>query len=350
MSTNPFKKATEVLAKLGITLSDEGFIKRLHELRSQKNQLSSYLTKAERYKSKVSPITYEKVKNDYQKRLQEIAAEHEEKEKKLKDEMDLMLRKRDELVEIVKPVAFEYEELKFRCMVGEYTKAAFLSLASDKINFLKDQKEKLQALSDKLAFYRLILNLQQEVTEPVETLPLELEDFEIPSEEAKESSFQPAEEEAGVAQKAVSPTSSELLEEEEFEFNFSATQRMSSENEFSETELTDVEEDIDLEQMVESEQAFVILKEEGQEDKPFMILPEESLTIGRAKDNTLRIDQDSISRYHAKISFENGQVIIRDLGSANGTFVNGKKIKEYALSDNDVILIGEKVKLIFKKL
>jgi hypothetical protein len=349
MSANPFKKATEVLAKLGIVLSDENFIKRLHELRSQKNQLSSYLAKAERYKSKVSSITYEKVKNDYQKRLQEIVAEHEEKEKKLKDEMDLMLRKRDELIEMVKPIAFEYEELKFRCMVGEYTKAAFLSLASDKMNFLKDQKEKLQALSDKLAFYRLILNLQQEATEPVETLPLELEDFEIPSEEAKEPSFQPAEEETPVAPKVASPTSSEPLEEE-FEFNFSTTQMMSSENDFSEAELTEVEEDIDLEQMVESEQAFVILKEEGQEDKPFMILPEESLTIGRAKDNTLRIDQDSVSRYHAKISFENGQVIIRDLGSANGTFVNGKKIKEYALADNDVILVGEKTKLIFKKL
>jgi hypothetical protein len=349
MSTNPTKKPIEILAKLGISLSDESAIKRLHELRSQKSELSNYLAKTERYKNNVSSITYEKVRDDYQKRLQEVSTELEEKEKKLNGELDAMIQKRDELVKMVKPVALEYEELKFRCMVGEYTKAAFLSLASDKLAILREQKEKLLVLSERSAFYRTLLNLQQESPEPTESIPLEIEDFEVPAEEVvlELSSFQPVEEDTVLAGEIIAP---EVDVEDFEEFNFDSDKEIPSEKGFSEVELATAGEDLNLEQIAESEQAFLILKEDGQEDKPFMLLPEESLTIGRAKDNTLRVDDDSISRYHAKVSFETGQPVIRDLGSANGTFVNGKRITEQVLSDNDMILVGERVKLVFKKL
>jgi len=335
---------------MGIILSEENSFKRLHELRSQKSQLSNYLTKTEHYKNRVSQTTYEKVKEDYHSRLQDVLTELEEKEKKLKGELDLMLQKRDELVEIVKPLALEFEELKFRCIVGEYTKAAFLSLASDKMEVLRDYKEKLLALSERLSFYRLILNLQEESIEPTEPLPLEIEDFEVPEDESRQPAFQPAEE-VPAATPATSPAPGEE-EGEEFEFNFDTLRVEPAESELIETDLNPTDEEIDMELMAEAEleQAFLILTKDGQEDEPFLIPPDEPLTIGRAKDNTLKIDEDTISRYHTKVSFENGKYVVRDLGSSNGTFVNGKKISEHVLANNDLIVLGGKVRFIFKKL
>lgn len=346
MSTNSIKKTTEVLTKLGIILSDENSFKRLHELRTQKNQLSNYLTKAERYKNLISQVTYEKVRKDYQDRLQEISIELEGKEKQLKGEWDLLLRKRDELVEIVRPLALAFEELKFRYMVGEYTKEAFLVLASDKMELLKDYKEQLLALSERLSFYRLVLNIQEESVEPTASIPLEIENFEVPPEESYEPSFQPVEE----ASTSLQDTASISLEGEEFEFNFDTLKGESpEENELAEARLNPLDEEMDLGLETDHERAFLILKHEGKEDESFLIAPNTSITIGRAKDTTLRIDEDTISRYHTKVSHENGQYIVRDLGSSNGTFVNGKKVTEQILKNNDLIVLGGKVKFLFTK-
>lgn len=51
-----------------------------------------------------------------------------------------------------------------------------------------------------------------------------------------------------------------------------------------------------------------------------------SLTIGRAEDAGLRIPLDSISRLHARLTPAGDEVLLEDLGSANGTWLNGKRI------------------------
>jgi hypothetical protein len=60
------------------------------------------------------------------------------------------------------------------------------------------------------------------------------------------------------------------------------------------------------------------------------------------------LDDPTVSGEHAKISFENGQFVIYDLGSYNGTFVNRQRVQQRALMDNDEIQVGNTV-LIFKK-
>jgi hypothetical protein len=63
--------------------------------------------------------------------------------------------------------------------------------------------------------------------------------------------------------------------------------------------------------------------------------------IGRAESAHLRVESVEVSREHAEIFERNGMWLVRDLGSTNGTQVNGKLIKETLLSDGDILKIAE---------
>ncbi|AWV89249.1 FHA domain-containing protein [Bradymonas sediminis] len=65
------------------------------------------------------------------------------------------------------------------------------------------------------------------------------------------------------------------------------------------------------------------------------------VTIGRNPGNTIRVNNPSISRKHAKIVFDGGQVTLYDLNSSNGSYVNGNRVQNQALEDGDRIRTGE---------
>jgi two-component system cell cycle response regulator len=68
-----------------------------------------------------------------------------------------------------------------------------------------------------------------------------------------------------------------------------------------------------------------------------------SILIGRSNKSDIQIDQESVSRNHAKIMNTGKSVIVRDLGSTNGTYVNDELIDEYVLRDGDLIKIGRTI-------
>lgn len=70
-------------------------------------------------------------------------------------------------------------------------------------------------------------------------------------------------------------------------------------------------------------------------------LDQEMVSIGRAQENDIVINNLSVSRYHAIIYYKGGKVVIKDMGSSNGTFVNGAKIDETDLWIGDIVLIGK---------
>jgi hypothetical protein len=62
--------------------------------------------------------------------------------------------------------------------------------------------------------------------------------------------------------------------------------------------------------------------------------------IGRDAQNEICLDHKSVSRSHARILYEDGQAVIYDVGSTNGTFVNGQPISRSVLRSGDVVRIG----------
>src|SRR5207248_6368835 len=64
-------------------------------------------------------------------------------------------------------------------------------------------------------------------------------------------------------------------------------------------------------------------------------------TIGRVEDNTFQIAEPSVSSHHCEIILQGSDVLVRDLNSTNGTFINGEKVTESALKPGQVLRLGQ---------
>ena len=65
------------------------------------------------------------------------------------------------------------------------------------------------------------------------------------------------------------------------------------------------------------------------------------VTIGRAPDNDIPIDNLAVSNYHARVYVEAGSLVVEDLNSLNGSFLNDIRVERAMLKDGDTILIGK---------
>lgn len=65
--------------------------------------------------------------------------------------------------------------------------------------------------------------------------------------------------------------------------------------------------------------------------------------VGRSSECDMVLVEDMISRAHATFVVQNGKVILRDNGSTNGSFVNGERISEQVLNENDRVLLGTSI-------
>ena len=83
---------------------------------------------------------------------------------------------------------------------------------------------------------------------------------------------------------------------------------------------------------------------DGQREVPLRM---SRLSIGRALDNDLILEQPGVSRHHAEIEMRHNRYILRDLGSRHGTQVNGQRVQESVLRDGDVITMGGQ-RLVFR--
>ena len=85
---------------------------------------------------------------------------------------------------------------------------------------------------------------------------------------------------------------------------------------------------------------FISGKYQGGE---FPLRPNREIVIGRSSDLDMVLVEDMVSRKHAKIVTDGRSVSIQDLGSTNGTFVNGEKVRSMQLKDGDRILVGTSI-------
>lgn len=80
----------------------------------------------------------------------------------------------------------------------------------------------------------------------------------------------------------------------------------------------------------------------GKEERTYT-LDRPRMVVGREPQCEIAIDNLGISRQHCALLNKGDTFVVQDLGSANGTFVNGKKIVEHYLNDGDEIFLGKYV-------
>ena len=64
-------------------------------------------------------------------------------------------------------------------------------------------------------------------------------------------------------------------------------------------------------------------------------------TIGRVEDNTFQIAEPSVSSHHCEVLLRGSEVVVRDLNSTNGTFINGEKVTEQAMKPGQILRLGQ---------
>ena len=64
-------------------------------------------------------------------------------------------------------------------------------------------------------------------------------------------------------------------------------------------------------------------------------------TIGRLEDNTFQIAEASVSSHHCEVLLRGNDVVVRDLNSTNGTFINGEKVTEKAIKPGQILRLGQ---------
>jgi hypothetical protein len=94
--------------------------------------------------------------------------------------------------------------------------------------------------------------------------------------------------------------------------------------------------------------AILVLQEGPGTDATRWPLDRDTVTIGRGPDNQVVLPDREVSRHHAQIRHEGGRYVLVDLGSKNGTLVNGSRIERATpLADGDEIRLAPRYCLLF---
>jgi pSer/pThr/pTyr-binding forkhead associated (FHA) protein len=70
-------------------------------------------------------------------------------------------------------------------------------------------------------------------------------------------------------------------------------------------------------------------------------LKAEKTTIGRVEDNTFQIAEPSVSSHHCEVLLRGSEVVVHDLNSTNGTYINGEKVTEKAIKPGQILRLGQ---------
>ena len=94
---------------------------------------------------------------------------------------------------------------------------------------------------------------------------------------------------------------------------------------------------------------FQLIMRQGPTPGATFTLEGDQINIGRESSNEITINDAEISRRHARLTFQGGKYVLEDLGSTNGTFVNGQRLAgPRVLKAGEVVSFGEQIVLVFE--
>src|SRR3989442_14712458 len=83
----------------------------------------------------------------------------------------------------------------------------------------------------------------------------------------------------------------------------------------------------------------LVLLSEGLTGRTYELKTDKT-TVGRVSDNAFEIPEASVSSHHCELTLRGNDLLVKDLGSTNGTFINGEKIEEAVLKPGQTLRVG----------
>lgn len=328
------KKAIEDTQEIPQFPINHELLEEATEIKEQWRMIRDRLEKIESNRSQVSPAVYERVKGDYQSRLEEITNKLMDKKQDIDSELESLYATRTKVSEQLELERQNLEEVKFRNMLGEYTQEEYQEKGKEKQERIGKLETAMLAVNTNISRYESIFHEEAELLGVEAATPemegdygveeaAEEEVVEMPSEEAVRT-----DEEGYIINEVEGPDyfapSAETGEHRVVEESVTARAIEGAPPEAPEKELPRA-------------RVVIISGDEAGAAYPL----KDTVTLGRADSNTICLKDAKVSRQHAQIQQHGNQFIVVDLSSSNGTFVNGEKIEEHVLQNNDEIQIGD---------
>lgn len=298
------------------------------KIKEEWNLVKDRLAKIEEHKDRVSKIVHDKVSRDYTEKLKEVTSRLAEKQHEVENEISMLLAAKDKLDQQLKEHQHNLEELNFRNSLGEFSPADFQEKSRGEKAKIGKFDTLLKSINSNIDRYREIfpesLGIAEEAAIKGEEITIKKEiegetgEIEAPVEQAEEPQAEVEEEYPMI---------------EEGESYFEEAEEAEPKKEGSLTSKTPISTTYSPSRIV------IINGDEAGAAYPIKGM----VTFGRARSNTVFLRDVKISRQHAQIEERAGQYVLTDLNSSNGTFVNGERIKEHVLSNNDEIQMGDVV-------
>jgi FHA domain len=335
---------------------DVSSLDRLIAIRQENDRIAQYRAKADEKKKDVADAVYARVSQDYTKRsaaLEQQSAplrtQARAEYRKLKALIDALTRRQEQ-------AQLEKDELQFRHEVGELTDDELTEKIAEPQRMLDSCASDRTELDQSKARFVEALGSEQalEASEPVAAPPPAIAAAPPPqAPRPAEAAVPPTEKRplpAGLQSSAPPPRMVELPDAPlATVMEDAGATRLASR--------ADVATFVDLPvapgapptdpadgaTLMVTPAALVI--EDPQDAKEFLLTTINE--IGRSEENNIRLLYPGISRKHAIVKAIAGGFLITDLGSQNGTFVNGQRITEQQLREGDIIDVGV-VKFVFR--
>ena len=286
------------------------------QVKEQWKVVKDRLQKIEEHKERVSPPVFERVLSDYKLRLKEMTDLVLEKKRSIDRELVSLYETQKNIASQLETHRHTLEEIKFRNVLGEFAEEEYQRRA-------KEEQEKISKFETVLAAVNTNISRYEDLFKD----ELELFSAEATGEEE-------------VRAGAFEITSEEPIPEIEGSDYFTEPHEVTMPGE-------EVPENSKTARAKPSKKAAASAKARiviiSGDDAGATYPLKDTVTFGRAEVNTVVLRDAKVSRQHAKIIQKGGEFVLTDLHSSNGTYVNGVKIDEHVLTNNDEFAIGDTV-------
>jgi predicted component of type VI protein secretion system len=348
-----------VIAKIPELPINQELLEESTSIKEQWKVVRDRLEKIEASKSQVNPTVYERVKKDYQARLEDVTKELMDKKQSIDAELEGLYTTRAKIAEQLEAQRHELEELKFRNTLGEFSEDEYQTKTKERQDTIAKFETAINSVTANISRYESIFHEEAEllgveaatpdmegsaVSPADEEEPLPGDTGRVDISDASEAALEEPFEETAEETAEEKPYEEEPLKTDEegyilneMEGDYFAEGEEAAPGEDSQTLRADVKKKPP--KKTDHPRARVVIISGDQAGAAYPL--KDTVSLGRADSCTIVLKDAKTSRQHAQIQQHGDEFIIVDLSSSNGTFVNGQRIDEHVLQNNDEVQIGD---------